>query len=248
MSSLFKQFLVNGKRTHRYRLKTIVELNDERMAQLEKYLSRFNIVDMSGVEKTIHHTNPLDFPSIQEGEVYWVDFELEYAASPYEMQQHIYKMLGTADKFVVVMGENAPYELQLQEKDAYAEMDEEAKENGETRASAMSTPDYPEAQEVDATEYYGDRYNHNLVSTLSRMEREKKLPDGVKNVARPFEWLDENKETKLDGDVRPVSKTGKYGENYQNTTEVKRTYRTDDKTSTKSKTVHVTTPEVPHDR
>lgn len=249
--SLFRQFLVNTEKTHRYRLKTVVELDDALMVLLEKYLHRFRIVDISGVNKTIHQSFPIDFPNVTDREVYWVDFELEQAVSPYVLQQHIYRMFGTNDSFVLVNGENDPRELERQRLEAVKEMDDEAYEDGEKPACLMDNPDYPEAIEHDSTDFYGDRYNLRLRDALEKIDQDTMARYGAKNIHKPFDWL---VETESEDDLgttpaettRDVAKVGGYSQNYENTKEYKRAYSKDgDKAKAKKKTVHVTTPEYP---
>lgn len=241
--SLLKQYLLKTERTHKYRIKTIVELNDERIDVIEKVLAKYVPLDIGQIFKTILQKHPLDFHGVENAEVYFVDVELTLGPPPYMLQQELYKALKTADKFVIVRGENDPLELENLRLTAEAEMDEEAAKKGLTRASALDTSDYPEANAVNPEDYYGDAYNAKLVDYLTKIEHEHDKEVELKNAPRPFEWLDGkdqepgqptndfNEPVKAARTVRSAATVGGFSNNYENTKTVKRAYTgTSDKT------------------
>lgn len=240
--SLLKQYLLKTERTHKYRIKTIVELNDERVDVIEKVLAKYVPIDMSEIYKTILQKHPLDFHGVENAEVYFVDVELTLGPPPYVLQQEIYKALKTADKFVIVRGENDPMELQNLQMAADAEMREEADKKGMKPARLLDTPDYPEAADVNPEDYYGDKYNAKLVDYLTKIEREHEKAIELKNAPRPFGWLDAKDQEPVQSDenfndpvkparsVRPATSVGSFANNYDNKKTVKRAYTKDGKT------------------
>lgn len=185
--SLLRKYLSDKK--YHYRVKTVIELDDDAMSRIERAIAKYVPVDISSVEKTIFQRNPMDFPGIENREVYIVDITLEYPASSYILQQELKMALNIPEKFIVVRGENEPTEVENQRLNAEADMTEEADKAGLTRDALLNNADYPEGDEVDATQYYGDEYNSRLTSYLAKIASERDNTVIAPNAPKPFAWL-----------------------------------------------------------
>lgn len=186
--SLLRQYLSDTK--YHYRIKTVVELDDDAISSIERALAKYVPVDIGTVEKTIFQRNPMDFPGIENREVFIVDVTLQYPASSYVLQNELRYALNIPEKFIVVRGENDPIENENQRLNAEADMAEEAEKGGLERDALLNHGDYPEADEVDGEAYYGDKYNTRLTDYLHAIAQERDLEVVAANAPKPFEWLE----------------------------------------------------------
>ena len=187
--SLLRHYLTDT--TYHYRVKTVVELDDAAMDRIEKACAKYVPKDISAVMKTVFQRHPLDFPGIDNGEVYIVDLTFEYPASSYVLQQELRYALNIPEKFIIVRGDNDPSEIETQRLNAVADLEEEADAKGLERDALLNHPDYPEAEKIDAEDYYGDAYNSRLTDYLHRIKEERKLEVVAANAPKPFEWLEQ---------------------------------------------------------
>lgn len=189
--SMLRKYLEETERKYHYRIKTVVPLDDAAMDRIESaVLAKYVPLSVGNVEKTIFQRHPLDFPGIDNAEVYWVDVTLGMSASSYILQQDIRAALGIPEKFIVVRGENEPTEVETQRINAVADMEKEAAEKGLKPAALLDHPDYPEADDVKATDYYGDEYNSRLTDYLKKLQDERDLEVRAANAPKPFDWLE----------------------------------------------------------
>lgn len=193
--SLLRKYMSDKK--YHYRVKAVIELDDDAMSRIERAIAKYVPVEIGRVEKTIFQRNPLDFPGIENREVYIVDITLEYPASSYILQQELKFALNIPEKFIVVRGENEPTEVENQRLNAEADMTEEADAKGLTRDAMLNNADYPEGEEVDPKDYYGDEYNSRLTGYLAKIAAERKTEVIAPNAPKPFDWLAQ--EPKQDG-------------------------------------------------
>jgi hypothetical protein len=161
-----KDYLDKVTQTYSYRFKTLVPLDDTRMTQFEDAIRKYRPCHVDKMIKTPLQSQPLDFGGFQNREVYIVDFTTEIPASAYVLQQDIRQHFGVPEEFVIVRSSNAPTEVESLRINAFAEMDEEAAKMGMRPASLLQQPGYPEAPEIIADRYYGDRYNARLSAVL----------------------------------------------------------------------------------
>lgn len=197
----FKDYLnkvISDKRYH-YRLKTVVPLDDKALDAIEHAVRRYMPLDMSRVTKTILQKTPLDFPGLQNMEVFMVDLVLGLPASAYVLQQEFKTALGIPEKYVVVRADNEPLEIDGQILNAEEEIRVEARDKKLKPASLLANPDYPEAVPVDACELYGSEYNSGLLDYMAQVAatRDKENVDPPSPL---FSWLNMPK-----SDVPPVS-------------------------------------------
>lgn len=186
--SLLRQYLADTK--YNYRIKAVVELDDDAISCIERALAKYVALDIGTVEKTIFQRNPMDFPGIENREVFLVDVSVQYPASSYVLQRELAFAMGIPEKFIVVRGENDPTENENQRLNAEADLDEEAEKKGLTRDAVLNHADYPEANDVDGTQFYGDAYNSKFTDYLHAIAQERDLEVKAANAPKPFDWLD----------------------------------------------------------
>ena len=110
---------------------------------------------------------PLDFPKLTNQEVTIFDTTLNYPATSYELHEYICNGLQIHADNVVVRNPNEPTE-------AYQEEVEPRK------GALLNDPNYKEAGKVKADEYYGAKYNNNLLKELAKDSKARRKEQGEK--------------------------------------------------------------------
>lgn len=183
-----RQYIANVERTYNYRIKTVVPMTDDVMGRIEHAILKYQPHHLGKPRRTMFQSAVLDFPTVQNAEVYMVDCELGLPASPRVLADEIRKLIGLPEKFVIVRGENDPLEIRAQEAEERAKMDEE---EGDTEKGALlNLPGYEEAEGASGEAFYGDKYNRGLLGYLKKVEAEKADKRKVDAPNAPFKWLD----------------------------------------------------------
>lgn len=246
MSINLREYLAASERRYSYRIKTVVPMDDEIVDRIERYLAKYLPVSIGKVVKTMFQRNPLDFPGIDHAEVFYLDITTALPASSYVLQQDIRLALGIPEKYIIVRAENEPTEIETQRINAITDIDQEATEKGLEPSALLNNPDYPEAEDVDSNQLYGDKYNAGLRDYLAKIAAEREAIV-IKTKNAPFAWLEipENElspvqdKTNFNSDVKPsvepvtVKKPdprskGGNGEMDNNTTSYKKIFQTKD--------------------
>ena len=189
MKSL-KDYLIESTKEYDYRLKTVHSIKDEDVKSLEKMLSKYHLIDISKMKKTILQDTPLDFPNVKNKEVYIIDFKTSLPCSQYVLQQEIKTLWNTPEDFVVVRNLNEPKEIETDRLLADAEINQTAIEKKLAPNSKLSTDsEYPvEEQGVAGSTLYGNEYNSNFLTQLAKIQSERK-ENRVEPKAPLFSWL-----------------------------------------------------------
>lgn len=206
-----RKYINETERTYVYRIKTVVPLDDHEMNVIEKTLMKYMPLQITAPVKTMFQSQPLDFPTVKNAEVFMFDVELGLPASSYVITRELTDALGLPEKYVVVRSDNDPTELDTQRINAKREMDEKADKEGLEHGALLDVEDYAEHPEVPADQMYGDQYNSRFLGYLNRVEKERK--DSMKVDAKNplFKWMDMPK-NEAEADEGPTAKA-KDGEN-----------------------------------
>jgi hypothetical protein len=182
----FSTYILNNEKTYYYRIKTILNIgpygaskkesdeSNERLTTIEKSLSKYDLITMERVKKTILQRNPLDFTNVENKEVYILDVELGLPVSTTEMCDRLTVALNAPLGFIIVCGEHDPVEMQNQMIYKVGEIEQEAADKGWEPASALSDPTNSEnydPSENDKPEdiQYGDKYNARLLTYFNKL-------------------------------------------------------------------------------
>lgn len=183
-----RQYIAQTEKTYHYRVKTIVPLTDEALDFVEKAILKYLPIAMSRPTKTMLQRNPLDFPQVQNAEVYMIDLELGLPVGSAVLHDAITKSLGTHGTLVVVRGENDPTEIETQTLNAKADAAEKA---GDKMAGALlNSPTNEEVDSGKGEEVYGDAYNKRFVDVLAKVQKERAEASKVEAQSPLFTWMD----------------------------------------------------------
>lgn len=186
----FRQLLEESETEYSYRIKTIVELNDEQMASLENILQKYELISMEKPFKTVMHQHPLDFADVEHAEVFIIDVKTHLPVSAYVLQQELRAVLRIPEKYIVVRTDNDPMEVETSRQQALQQIEQEAREKGFEPASLLSVEsEYPEAEySIPGEEMYGDQYNSKFLEYLAQIAATRET-ENVDPPAPLFSWL-----------------------------------------------------------
>lgn len=194
----FLQYLAESDKEYSYRIKLVVEVDDEMMQSVETLLSKYDLRDIEGPKKTIIQAHPLDFYDVKNSEVYIIDVVTGVPVSPYILQQEIRTNLQISEKFVVVRSDSDPLEVETERLRAKWEFEHEAAEKKLSPAALLSTdPAYPdEITDLTGEDMYGDEYNRSYLDLLAQVSatRDEKMHEQPETDTM-FGWLKTNEET-----------------------------------------------------
>lgn len=167
----FKDYLTESKRVYDFKIKIAGEMEAGYDAHLKSVLEKFSVASFKKTGKTPTQALPLDFPRVKNAEVNVYEISLNYPTTTFELRELITAQCKLGTDHVVVRSPNEPTE-------SYQE-DGEAREG-----SLLQDSEYKEAEAVDSSKYYGDKYNASFVKTLNdelkanRKERGEVIPAG----------------------------------------------------------------------
>jgi hypothetical protein len=194
--SMLRKYFDDAERRYNYRIKAIIELDEQALDDIEKALMKYNPFGMTQVSKTILHRNPLDFPNVSAAEVYSVDICLGLPASPVVLIRELSTAMGCHASEVMVRGENDPTEVETQRILAAEDM---AAEGDDDTATLLDTAlDYPEHDAVDGASLAGDAYNGRLLNTLKQIADERKT-----HTQKTHDYDDVKSDVAADGGPEP---------------------------------------------
>jgi hypothetical protein len=167
----FKQRLLESQREFHYRIKTVVELNDTRLEDMERLLSRYKLIHMGHVQKVDGELNSLEFTDVENADISFVDFVIGVPVSAYIIQQEMRAALNVPEKFLVVRADAEAQEVEGARIQLLQTLDKVSTSDGFTKpGSLLSTdPEYLDAEQPMYTQVYGDQYNKKFLNLLSKV-------------------------------------------------------------------------------
>ena len=157
-----------------FKIKIAGELPEGGEDKIKTLLEKFGVDSFSKNATTPIQSLPLDFPKLKNMSVSIYDVTLNYPTTPQELHEYICGMAKLGADAVVVRNPNEPTE-------AYQT------EPVERKGALLDDPNYKEAEKVKSDQYYGDKYNQNMLKELAKeskaraKERGEKIPtEGTK--------------------------------------------------------------------
>lgn len=172
----FKERLLEAQAEYHYRLKTVVDLNDERMEDVERLLHRYHLIRVGAPVVLDADLDTLEFADLDNEKISYLDFALGVPISAYILQQEMRALLNVPEKFVVVRADNEAVEVDSAKIHLLQTLDKQAAEKGlEKRASLLSTdPHYLDVEQPLAQDLFGDKYNRKFLNLLSKVASTRK--------------------------------------------------------------------------
>ncbi len=165
----FKEYLTESKKVYDFKIKIAGDFASEKESYLKTMLEKFSVSSFKKSGKTPTQSLPLDFPKIKNAEVTVYEVTLDYPTTPYELHEYITNQCKIGSDYVVVRKPGEPTE-------AYQEPVKQSD------SALLNDPDYKEAESVDGSKYYGEKYNTSFVKALNdelkanRKERGEVIP------------------------------------------------------------------------
>ena len=192
----FKNYVTAAEKQYRLRLKTVVVLDDAAMDAIEVAVAKHLPLELSSPKKTIMQANPIGFTGIPAAEVYIVDMVFGLPVSADTLRNDIRMALKAPEPYVVVRYPNDALEIEGERVQAAAEIDAARRTKGQRYGAILDTGvEFPEAEEPNAAELYGDAYNATFLSYVNKVQKDRE-DHQVKAANAPFIWLDVPDRTK----------------------------------------------------
>jgi hypothetical protein len=156
MKKKLSDYLLLTEKEYNYRLKFAVELQEEQLNKLERFLQKYDLLDVASVHKSMIQKNPMDFPNLDIGEVYIIDIVTRLPISTEILVQEMSKVMKIHVDLIRVRDEHSPYEQYTNQKLEYEDTEYQSK---------LEDPDYKDAPKMDRN-LYGDAYNKEMIDTI----------------------------------------------------------------------------------
>lgn len=196
----FYDYLERNQPEYCFRIKCLDDITSMQN-DLEKFLNRYKLKDISKIKKTIFHKRSLDFPEHENVEIFFVDIVTSLPVAPNVLAKQLSEKFYIDGKRIVVRNPNEPVEQynEQQEKDYVDE------EKGVEQDPLLSTDsDYP--KEPKAKTLYGDDYNETYLEMLNKM-RAKEKEENIEIVENPLSYK-ETRDFKNQNDFNAKIKDG----------------------------------------
>jgi hypothetical protein len=203
----FYEYLAESVKVYSYRIKAIVEMDEEFLKGLEAVLRKYDVVSISKVKKTISQKNPMDFNHVKNAEVWMLDVKTHIPVSSTILQNEIHGGLKLPGSSLVVRGEHEAIEL-LNTAGLVADaMAKEANGRDLKPAALLNDAEYSEA--VPPEVGYGDEYNKKFLAYLAQIAADREVTEVAPANAKPakFAWLAPDADADFNKDhdtVKPV--------------------------------------------
>lgn len=176
MPTLF-EYIEQLKEKHEVRVKIACEVTDDMMDRIERHLQKYDAEKVSSPSKTILQARPLDFPNLEMGEIYIIDFTSNLPVSNEMLKQELARLLNVSEGLVVVRGVNEDREIE-QEEEKFQDKKEEYK------VKLGADYDKSEGSDVKASELFGDKFNNSLLKELKKISDSKKKEMKTPKIAK----------------------------------------------------------------
>ena len=167
----FKQRLLESQREFHYRLKTVVDLTDERMDDVERLLNRYDLIRMGTIQKLDGDVDTLEFSDVENADISYLDFVIGVPVSAYILQQEMRSTLNVPEKFVVVRADNEAVEVDSARIQLLQTLDKVASQAGHDHEGSLLSTDrtYLDQEEPLVKDAFGDTYNKRFLNLLSKV-------------------------------------------------------------------------------
>lgn len=164
-------YLSDVEKTFKFRIKSIYEIDDDAMNVIEHALMKYRPSDISRPKKLMFQTVPLGFSGAKNVELFIVDVTTTVPVASIVMQSVLRNAFGLqeGDGAIQVIGEHDQFAANGQMDD---EPVKEEDETAEDKTALLLDPEYKEAADINADDYFGDNYNKKFLSYVNKVAAE----------------------------------------------------------------------------
>jgi hypothetical protein len=152
------EYLESVKKQHKVRIKLACGCSNEVLDKIERHLEKYDVEQVTAPQKTILQKRPLDFPQLDQAEVYIIDFTANLPVSMQQLHSELASMLRVPEGLVVVRSPEDPRETQ--------------DDSGKTEVTEpLLTTELPATKQEET---FGGAFNTNLLKELKAMSDKRK--------------------------------------------------------------------------
>lgn len=179
----FRHYLAESVKPRRFLLKTTFKPTDDQINNMETYLSKYDLLDVSKPELMEHDT--LDFINVPNRQVWCITFSINMPVTQYMILQQLKSAMNASEDLMIVRSVTEPVELEV--------TDSLFRNDGEENAARLSTDRfYSDEEQPLVTDLYGDDYNKKLMDYLANVKETRKT-EKYDPPAALFNWIDMDK-------------------------------------------------------
>ena len=150
-----------------FKLKIAGDLAEDTETKIKSLLEKFGVEKFTKTSTTPIQSLPLDFPTMSNVNVSIFEITLNYPSTPQELHEYLCSGAKLPSGSVVVRNPNEPTE-------SYQEEVEKRK------GALLDDPDYKEASKVKSDDFYGTKYNQNMLKELAKESKARAKEQGLK--------------------------------------------------------------------
>lgn len=151
-----------------FKLKIAGEMTEDQEKSIKTLLEKWGVDAFTKQGSTPIQGLPLDFPTLRNVNVNIFDVTLNYPTTPQELHEYLCAGTKLHAGNVVVRNPNEPSEGYQSETEA------------NRKNALLDDPNYKEQAKIKTDDYYGTKYNQNLLKELSKESKARAKDRGEK--------------------------------------------------------------------
>ncbi|MCS7316756.1 MAG: hypothetical protein NZZ41_00335 [Candidatus Dojkabacteria bacterium] len=171
----FISYLIESLKIYEYKIKFCFEPSEEMIKTLAIYLQKYDPIELTEPERTIIQKNPLDFPDVENTEIFIMTFKTHLPLSSYILEQEIKNWLCIPEKYVVVRSKLEPMNVESDIINSKEEIEQEAEKNKyHILPKLSSNEEYPESEKIqNGKDYFSNEQVENLKLYMRELKKQR---------------------------------------------------------------------------
>ena len=159
----FTDYLIEDEQEYTFRIKVACECDDDMLDKMETALEKWDLKSLSKPKRTPIQEHPMDFQTLQNVEVNIMDAVIQYPTTADQIYRYVSQFVGIPESHMVVINKDHPEEIAREEA---------LTQEGDEYVSKLEDSEYKDAVDVKVDDYYGDKYNENMLKDLETRKYE----------------------------------------------------------------------------
>jgi hypothetical protein len=177
------------QRKYQFKVKIAGDVSEDQEQIIKTLLEKFGIDNFAKNSTTPIQSLPLDFPTLKNVNVNIYDISLNYPTTPFELKEYICGGAKLHSNQVVVRNPAEPTEQYQQPVE-------------KRKGALLDDPNYKEADKIKTDDYFGTKFNQNLLKELAKESKQRAKERGEKN---PTEGTKSSPEYAEGASASPIS-------------------------------------------